>query len=103
MLARSDELTDALELHLGIDRADVGILVEGITEAKRLHPVTQLAHDDVVHALLDEEARARTAHVPLVEVDAVDDAFDRLVERRIFEHDVRRFAAQLERELLLRA
>ena len=36
----------------------------------------------------------------LVEVDPVDDPLDRLVERRVVEHDVRGLAAELERELL---
>ena len=39
----------------------------------------------------------------LIEVDAVDDSLDGLIERRVFEDDVRRLAAQLERQLLLRA
>jgi hypothetical protein len=36
--------------------------------------------------------------VPLVEVDPVDDPLDRLVEGAVVEHDVRRLAAELERE-----
>ena len=36
----------------------------------------------------------------LVEVDAVDDALDGLVERGVVEHDVGRLAAELEREPL---
>ena len=63
----------------------------------------ELPHDDVVHALFDEQARAGAADVALVEVDAVDDAFDGLIERRVGEDDVRRLAAELEREPLLRA
>ncbi len=39
----------------------------------------------------------------LVEVDAVDDALDRLVERGVVEDDVRGLAAELERQLLARA
>src|ERR1051326_5098487 len=42
---------------------------------------------------------ARTADMALVEVDAVDDPLDRLVERAVVEDDVRRLAAELEREL----
>ena len=61
----------------------------------------ELAHDDVVDALLHEEARAGAAHVALVEVDAVDDAFDGLVDGRVGEDDVRRLAAELEGEALL--
>ena len=38
--------------------------------------------------------------MPLVEVNAVDDSLDRLVECGVVEDDVRRFAAELERELL---
>src|SRR5439155_27285977 len=51
--------------------------------------------------LLDEEARARAADVALVEVDTVDDSFDRLIERGVVEDDVRRLAAKLERQLLV--
>ena len=49
--------------------------------------------------LLHEQPRARAAHLGLVEVDAVDDALDRLVERGVVEDDVRRLAAELERQL----
>ena len=50
--------------------------------------------------LLHEEPRAGAADVALVEVDAVDDPLDRLVERAVVEDDVRRLAAELERQLL---
>ena len=39
----------------------------------------------------------------LVEVDAVDDSLDRLVDRGVVEDDVRGLAAELERQLLARA
>ena len=42
------------------------------------------------------------ADVPLVEEDPLDDPFDRLVERRVREDDVRRFPAELQGEPLLR-
>ena len=54
----------------------------------------------LVDRLLDEEPRAGAADVSLVEVDAVDDPLDRLVERRVVEDDVRGLAAELEREPL---
>ena len=38
--------------------------------------------------------------MPLVEIDAVDDPLDCLVERSVVEDDVRGLAAELERELL---
>ena len=50
--------------------------------------------------LLHQQPAAGAADVALVEEDAVDDALDRLVERRVVEHDVGRLAAELERELL---
>ena len=43
------------------------------------------------------------ADVALVEEDAVDDALDGLVDRRVFEDDVRRLAAEFEREPFARA
>jgi hypothetical protein len=49
---------------------------------------------------LHEQARARAADVPLVEVDAADDPLDGLVDGRVVEDDVRRLAAELEREPL---
>ena len=39
----------------------------------------------------------------LVEVDALDNALDRLVDRRVFANDVGRLAAQLEGQLFPRA
>ena len=53
--------------------------------------------------LLDEQARAGAAHLALVEVDAVDDALDRLVERGVLEDDVRGLAAELQGQRLVRA
>ena len=51
--------------------------------------------------LLDEQPRARAAHFALVEIDPVDDALDRLVERRVVEHDVRGLATELQRHGLV--
>ena len=39
----------------------------------------------------------------LIEINSGDDAFDRLIDRRVFKNNVRGFAAELERELLLRS
>ena len=38
----------------------------------------------------------------LVEEDAVDDSFNRLIDRRIVKNNIRRLAAQLQREFFLR-
>src|SRR6185436_4581717 len=101
--AALDELADLLELRARVDRADVGVLVERIADAQRLDALAQLADHRLDDRFLHEEPRARAADVALVEVDAVDDALDRLVDRRVLEHDVRRLAAQLQGQLLLRA
>ena len=98
LVAARDELVDPVELRLRVDRADVGVLVERVADAQRRHPALQLAHELVVDRLLDEEPRAGAADVALVEVDAVDDPLDRLVERRVLEDDVGGLAAELERE-----
>ena len=89
-----------VELLGRVDGADVGVLVERVAEAQRAQPPLQLGDHGVVHALLHEQPRAGAAHVALVEEDAVDDALDGLVDRRVVEHDVGRLAAELERQLL---
>ena len=53
--------------------------------------------------LLHQEARSRAAHVTLVEVDPVDDAFDRLIHRRVGEDDVRGLSTELERQAFVAA
>ena len=50
--------------------------------------------------LLDEQAAAGAADLALVEEDAVDDALDGLVERRVVEDDVGGLAAELEGQRL---
>ena len=89
-----------MQLLRGVDRADVGVLVQRVAEPQRrqsaLQPIEELLGD----GLLREQPGAGAAHVPLVEEDAVDDALDRLVERRVLEDDVGRLAAELERRAL---
>ena len=99
--AALDEFGDLLELGLRIDRADVRVLVERVADADRREPVLELVDERLGDRLLDEQARARAADLALVEVDAVDDALDRLVERRVIEDDVGGLAAELEREALV--
>src|SRR5581483_5417065 len=79
---------------------DVGVLVERIADAQSREAALELRDERLVDRLLDEETRAGAAHVSLVEVDAVDDPLDGLVERRVVEDDVRGLASQFERELL---
>ena len=54
------------------------------------------------NAFLDEQTRTGTANVALIEINSGDNSFDRLIDWRVFENDVGRFAAKLERQLLLR-
>ena len=96
-------LLDLLELRRGIDRADVGVLVDRIADDQRLHPVLELCDHFLGDRFLHQQPRARAADVALVEEDAVDDALDRLVERGVREDDVGRLAAELERVALRRA
>ena len=87
-----------VELRGGVDRADVGVLVQRVADAQALHPRPQPPHDLLGDALLQQQPRARAADVALVEEDALDDALDRLVERGVLEDDVGRLAAELERQ-----
>ena len=65
--------------------------------------VLQRGDDLLGDRLLHEQARAGAADVALVEEDAVDDALDGLVERRVVEDDVGGLAAELEAQALGRA
>src|SRR5438445_4373091 len=103
LLAGRNELLDLLELLLGVDRADVGVLVQRISDSQRGEPALELLDHRLVDRLLYEQARARTAHVALIEVDPVDDPLDRLVESGVVENDIRGLAAELQRQLLARA
>src|SRR4051812_5895730 len=93
VLAGLHELLDARQLLPGIDRADIGVLVERVADPQRGHAPLELLDRGLVDRLLHEQPRARAAHVSLVEVDAVDDPLDGLVERGVVEQDVRGLTA----------
>src|SRR5205807_457306 len=93
---RLHQLLDLVELLPRVDGPDVGVLVEWIANSEGLEAVLQLVEDRLEHRFLDEQPRSRAAHVALVEVDAVDDAFDGLVEGRVLEHDVGGLPPELE-------
>jgi len=92
---------DLVQLSFRVDGPDVGVLIERIPDAQRLDAVLQFADDNVRHGFLHEQARARTADVPLVEEDAVDDPFHGLVERCIVKNEMRCFTAQLQRKIFI--
>ena len=50
---------------------------------------------------MDEQTRTSAADVALVKEDAVNDAFDHLVNRRVVEDNVGSLATQLQREALV--
>ncbi len=103
LLADVGQLADLGQLLSGVDRTDVGVLVERIADPQGGHPALEPCQHVVRDALLHEQARAGAADVTLVEEDAVDDALDSLVERGVVEDDVRGLAAELEGDPLVGA
>ena len=67
------------------------------------HPALEPVEHVVGDRLLHQQPRAGAADVALVEEDAVDDALDGLVDRRVVEDDVGGLAAELEGDLLVGA
>src|SRR5690606_27605513 len=96
LLTDRAQLADAVELFVGVDRPNIGVLVERVTDAQCLEARLEPCDDLVVDVLLHEKTAASAADVTLVEEDAVDDALDRLVDGGVVEDDVRRLAAQFE-------
>ena len=84
-----DQVFDLLQLAGRDDRADVDGLVERVADAQLLHPRAQLGQQRLGDVLLDQQARAGAAHLPLVEPDRVHDAFDHAVQVGAVEHDER--------------
>ena len=98
---RLDQLADSVELRFGIDRADVGVLVEWITDTKHVDAVLELRDEHVGDRFLNQQSASGAADVALVEENSVDDAFNRLIDWRIIEDDVRGFTSKLQRQLLV--
>ena len=102
-VADRGELLDAGELRGRVDGANVGVLVEWIAQTQGCHPALEAFEHVVINTLLDEQPRTRTAHVTLVEEDAVDDALDGLIQGCVVEHDVGGLATEFEGDFLVRA
>ena len=95
------EFLDFFKLLAGVDRADVGVLVERVANAEVAEAHFQFAEDFVGDAFLNEQARTGATDMALVEEDSVDNAFDGLVNRGVLKDDVRGFSAQLEGDSLV--
>ena len=102
-LARLDVAEHGLHLGPGDDRAHPRRLVHRVADLERLDPVGQLRHEVVVDLVLEEQARAGGAHLALVVEDARERALHRRLHVGVGEDDVRRLAAELERDALERA
>lgn len=63
-------------------RADIGVLVQRVPDAQGLQLALEPRLDFLGDRLLDQQAGAGAADMTLVEKDAIDDAFDGLVDRR---------------------
>src|SRR5258708_37906951 len=66
---------DALELHGCDDRANVDGFIQWRTHPQGVHAVLNLTNQLIRDALLHQQPRTRTANLPLIEPDAVDQAF----------------------------
>ena len=103
LLPSAHELLDLLELLPRVDGAHVGVLVQRVADSQRAHAPLSLRMTSSYTDSWTSRREPAAADVPLVEVDAVDDPLDRLIERRVVEDHVRSLAAELERELLVGA
>src|SRR6266478_3517985 len=91
-----DQPLDALELRARDNRANVDGLIKRRADSKRVHAVLNLADQLVRDALLHEQPRSGAANLPLVEPDAVDQAFYGAVQIGVLKNDERRLAAKFE-------
>src|SRR5467141_57473 len=91
-----DQPLDALELHTRDDRADVDGFIERRADPQRVHAVLDLADQFVRDALLHQQPRTGAANLPLVEPDAVDQAFHGAIQVGVLKNDERRLTAKFE-------
>ena len=94
---------DLFELRTRVDRADVGVFIQRIAHPQSPDAIPEFANDGRINSFLHKKTRAGAADMALIEINAGDDAFNGLIEGRVFENNVRGFAAQFERQLLGRA
>src|SRR5208282_4527046 len=96
LLARLDVAEHALELGLVDDRPHARLGVERVAGLEALADLDDLREEGVLDGSVDQEPRARVAHLALVEEDAEGGGLGRGLEvRAVRHHDVRRLAAAL--------
>ena len=100
LLRALDRGQDHVVLRPADHRADLRVEVGRVTDSQRRRTVDEAVDERVVDVVVDEEARARFAHLALMEEGAEERAVDGDVEVRVGADDVRRLAAELERHLL---
>lgn len=100
ILAVLDVLHNAVELELGDLRTLEGVGGEGVTELVLGGTLPEASDELVVDALLDQQPRAGTAALAVVEEDTKVGPRDGVVNVSILEDDVGGLATQLEGDLL---
>ena len=98
--ARLDVIEHAVHVCVAHQRAEVGSLVQRITQADTLDPLEHLGFEPRLQRTWDEHAGAVGAHLAGAEEVGHDRDVCRTVEIGVFEDDQRRLAAQLHGHVL---
>ncbi len=100
LLADVEITGDALELLLGNERADLCIGIETVADLQLLAELGDAADELLVDRLLDEQTRAGAADLAGIGEYRHRGTRHGGIEIGVREHDVRRLAAELERDAL---
>ena len=92
--------SDTAELLLRHQRPDLDVRVDAIADFQALAEFGDLADEFVIDALLDKQPRAGAADLSGIGEHRHCRARHRRIDIRIGEHDIRRFAAEFERDAL---
>ncbi|MNF69417.1 hypothetical protein D3C84_513000 [compost metagenome] len=94
-----DQALDHGQLLRGGHRAHLAAVILRVADTDALGPFDQALDEFVVDLVLHQQARAGHAALPRCGIDAGDRAVDRTVQVGVGEDDVRRLAAQFQRQL----
>src|SRR5580698_9829240 len=83
----TDHALDTIELHASHDRTNIDRLVERKANSQSVHALANLGDQILGNAFLHQQARSRTADLPLVEPDAIDQSLDRTIQVGVVEDD----------------